>query len=923
MWSLKIRKILFIHFAIFLIYFTLNPQVSAQTTGSISGKVIDKKTGEALPGVNIIVRGTYYGAATDGNGYFKIRGMTHNIYDLEVSMIGYKVHLITGIKVNPGETTNLVVEMEETVLALGQEVIVVGDRPILEVDETSSSVKFSRDDISNKIVENVQDILKEQVGVVESDNQIHIRGGRVDESQFIVDGLTLKDPLSGAVNKLYVNPNAIEELEFISGGFGAEYGQAMSGIIDVKLKEGGDKFEGSLSYKTDQLKPIGSGFNTDIAEFTLGGKESISNLFLQAIGLNLPGNIFFFISGYGNITDTYLPDASKLYPKERWQRDFAPREDNSWSWMSKLTWKFTPKHKLSISQNNSINIDQGFYSYRGYKDEFEQILDNYLTITRGSYVTNLTWTQTLSSRSFYEVNLGKYLTYENSAVRGKSWDEYSETLDLKPVEYTKINEDGDIRIKQGDKYWDSGDEPHWYDYFSNNWSINFDFSYKTRSRHSIKAGFDARYTEMQVIDIFKPWLGSTGFGQSWDMYKVYPNDGSFYIQDRIVFEGMIANIGMRYDYWFLGKYIEDAIDNPKIYTITSAGRKKFRNDTFNFFGHRGKGHLSPRFGISHPVTDNDVLYFNYGHFSQLPTYKFVYAKLNSTAEATYSLIGNPNLNPKTTVAYELGIKHRLSEHSAIEFKAYYKDMFDYETSQKITTFNPKLGRYSLIMYINMDYARSRGIELIYRRRYGRFFSGDLNFSYSIATGKSSTPNDNLLVEAGRLNSKPLGENFLRWDTPTQLSANFRIKVKEKKPVRLFSIPILNNWGANFHLEIQSGRRYTPSTIIDSVYQEGKLYLIGPPQTDKPYSKLADLFFLLDVKIYKNIFHKNLNSVRIFCEVQNVFNKKIPTFINAYTGEAYNPGEPIAYYYIDKPNPNFDPSRFRRPRTILLGVSYKF
>ena len=212
MWSLKIRKILFIHFAIFLIYFTLIPQVSAQTTGSISGNIIDKKTGEALPGVNIIVKGTYYGAATDGNGYYIIRGMSHSIYDLEVSMIGYKVHLITGVKVNPGETTNINIEMEETVLALGQEVIVIGDRPILEVDETSSSVKFSHEDISNKIVESVQDIIKEQVGVVESDNQIHIRGGRVDESQFIVDGLTLKDPLSGTVNSLYVNPNAIRNI---------------------------------------------------------------------------------------------------------------------------------------------------------------------------------------------------------------------------------------------------------------------------------------------------------------------------------------------------------------------------------------------------------------------------------------------------------------------------------------------------------------------------------------------------------------------------------------------------------------------------------------------------------------------------------------------------------------------------------------
>jgi outer membrane receptor protein involved in Fe transport len=624
-----------------------------------------------------------------------------------------------------------------------------------------------------------------------------------------------------------------------------------------------------------------------------------------------------------NITDTYLPHASKLYPKEKWQEKLALREENNWSWMGKITWKLSPKNKIAFSQNNSLSIDQGFYSYRGFRDEFQQILDNYLTITKGSYVTNLTWTQTLSPKSFYELTLGKYLTYEHAAVQNKWWYEYNETLDLKPIEYSKINEDGDMRIKQGDEYWDSGDDPHWYDYYSDNLSLRLDFSYKTQSRHSIKAGFDARYTEMQVIDIYKPWLGTTGFGQSWDMYRVYPNDGAFYIQDKIVFEGMIVNIGIRYDYWFPGEYIEDAINNPDIFTITDAGRKKFKEETFNLFEHRGKAHLSPRLGISHPVTDNDMLYFNYGHFSQLPTYKFVYAKLSSNSEATYNLIGNPNLNPKTTVAYELGIKHKFSEHSAVEFKAYYKDMFDYETSQSITAFNPKLGRYNLLMYINMDYARSRGIELIYRRRYGRYFSGDFNFSYAIATGKSSTPDDNLLVEAGKLDAKPLGENFLRWDTPFQLSANFRIKVQEEKPVRLLSVPIPNNWGLNFHIEMQSGRRYTPSTIIDSVYHEGNLYLIGPSQTDKPYSKLSDIYSLVDIRLYKDLFLGRDHSLRFFIEIENLFDNRIPNYVNPYTGKPYDPGEPISYYYLDKPNPNFDPSRYRKPRTILMGISYRF
>ena len=116
---------------------------------------------------------------------------------------------------------------------------------------------------------------------------------------------------------------------------------------------------------------------------------------------------------------------------------------------------------------------------------------------------------------------------------------------------------------------------------------------------------------MQVIDIIAPWYGETGLGRNHDYYRVYPNAGAAFIQDRIVYDGMIVNIGLRYDYWFPGKYVQDAIDDPETITITDAARTMFKDETFSLFGYRGKGHLSPRLGISHPVTDQDVLYFNW------------------------------------------------------------------------------------------------------------------------------------------------------------------------------------------------------------------------------------------------------------------------------------------------------------------------
>jgi len=199
-------------------------------TGVIQGTVKDQKSGDPLIGVNVIVKGTYYGASTDMNGFYKITGISYGDYDIEASIIGYKVLLQTGIKVKNSEPVKVDYSMEETVLALGEEVVVKGKKPLFDVNETASLSRIRSDEIANKTVDDVQDLLSEQIGVTKQDNEIHIRGGRIDESLFVVDGMSVKDPLSGMSGNVFVNAEAIEELEVVTGGYNAEYGQAMSGV---------------------------------------------------------------------------------------------------------------------------------------------------------------------------------------------------------------------------------------------------------------------------------------------------------------------------------------------------------------------------------------------------------------------------------------------------------------------------------------------------------------------------------------------------------------------------------------------------------------------------------------------------------------------------------------------------------------------
>ncbi|HIA29670.1 MAG TPA: TonB-dependent receptor [Candidatus Marinimicrobia bacterium] len=902
-----------------------------QQDASIQGTVRDFKTGNPLPGVNVIIKGTYYGAATGSDGNYLITSISPGSYDIEISMVGYKILLKTGVKVEAGAAVTENFDLAQTVLMLGEEVVVIGKKPLFDVDETATLTRISSDDIQNKIVNSVEDILSEQIGITTVDNEIHIRGGRIDESLFIIDGLSIKDPLSGYGGNLFINAESIDNLEIITGGYNAEYGQAMSGVINIRLKEGRDKYEGSFKYASDNWgfsQDSYSHYNTDHLEFNLGGPSTLFELLPKALGFDLPGMFSFFANAYGKGSDTHLPIAANVYPHRNWSlpgfsdtqtEEFldliTPREENDWHLLYKLTWGVTPQKKLSASYDFSLNVNQGFFMPRAFSStyypyRYQEILDQYNTITRESRLLNVNWVHTLNPQTFYEVTMGRFLTMEHSAVQDLHWSEYLQRLDLEPINYTIQDLDGNVDITLGDEFYDTGVSSEWYDISSDNYRLDMDWTHQTQSRQKMKAGIEITYTEMQVLDIDEPWTGETGLGSNYDAYRAQTTFGAFYIQDRIVFEGMTVNLGLRYDFWFPGKYVENAIADSSIVVITDAARQIFMDETFEFFGYRGKGRISPRVGISHPVTDNDVLYFYYGHFSQLPTFQYVYAKLTSSSPTTYQVFGNPNLDPKTTVQYELGIKHRFSEDQVLEMKAYWKDMFDYETSQSIRPSNPKYSHMSFLMYLNADYARSRGVEIILKSRLLKNFYADVNFNYSIATGKSSNPNDNLLVESGQIREKPLNEIYLRWDKPFQIFAN----LSYNHPTGL---------GASLRLEYETGRRYTRA-IVDNIREENDVeYYQGIYEDEKPYFYISkEPTTNTDLKLYKR-FELGRLSYRLFLDIQNLWDQRIARRINPFTGNGYNPGEIIPYSMIDDPNPNYDPSRFLRPRTIELGLQIFF
>lgn len=939
------KKYLLILFLIFL-----SSQSYAQgNLGSIYGKVTDS-SGIPLDGVNFKLKGTYLGAVSDYNGEFKINEVSEGSYTLVVSVEGFKTVEYTDVRVGYDEDKEFNVELKSTSFSVDQEIEVVGERPLMDIEQTSSSHIVTSKDIDQSIVTNVKDIITQQAGVVKDNNEIYIRGGRNYENAYLIDGVSVQDPLAGTGYGMQLSANSLEEVEVITGGYNAEYGQATSGVVNIRTKDGKyNEYNFYISYQRDNFgvnKNSGSSFNTDILEMNLGGPEPISKYLFKALNIKPPGEITLFGSFFMGLSDGFFVNnggnkASKVVSStfggtNIFGGSYSPREDNNWYWLGKISWRLNPTMKLGYSFNQSVAINQYSSTLQtnleyveatpGYQYEFEQILDNANTYTSKSFFHTINWTHTTSPKTYYEVRLNKFFTTLRGDANGLNWDQYTEPLDLirPPFQYYYIDSNR-TGIIPGDGFYDVGNPYIWHDHFVNEYSVKVDYSHNFTTKSRFKAGAEASFQEMQLIDIYEPWIQP--FGLNNDVYKVYPSFGDFYAQENLTFKGMILNFGLRLDYWFPGAYVDNAVADSNVVTIPDQVRSAFYDDSYNIFGRYAKLNLAPRIGISHPITNNQTLFFSYGHFSKRPKPQFVYAKMNpQTAKSTFQKFGNPNLKPETTVAYELGIRNQFTSDDVLTITAYYRNIYDYVATKAILINSGRLLGKTFITYFNQDYARARGLEFEYQKRVGSWFNGKFNFTYSVATGKSSTADQGYLV-ASTGAAETISELYLSWDKPLQASANLFFNVPRGQGLFGFGNNILDDISLKTRIFFQSGQRYT--------YQIFTGYLPnGRPEYTADLNningEIAQNWFWVDLNLDKYFYINNIQfSAGI--AVTNLFNTLNSTIINPVTGTAYEYGQPTPNYVNDPLYPDlqapitpypYNPARYLTPRNIKFEISMK-
>ena len=349
---------------LFILGFFFLQTIFASDTGKITGTVTDKETGDPLPGANVIISETIIGTSVDQNGYFIMLNVPAGTYAVSARIIGYSTMTITNVSVSGDLTTDIEFILVPTVVE-GEEIVVEAERKLIQMDKTDSRRTISSDDLKDMAVTSIEDAVAYTAGAVEdAGGNLHFRGGRSAEVVYLFEGIQLNDPLTGNSNDSDIPIMAVGETNIITGGFGADYGDAQSGIINVTGREGRNTFAGDIRYSTS---------NGVSETFTGENPHNFESMEFFLSGPLLKNRAFFSVAGEINEDYGYLPN------------QFSDLNNFS----GKFSLKITDNIKLSFSGLYShSNFNDGFsysWSHRLSEDKLTEFIPGYLNVHDGEY----------------------------------------------------------------------------------------------------------------------------------------------------------------------------------------------------------------------------------------------------------------------------------------------------------------------------------------------------------------------------------------------------------------------------------------------------------------------------------------------------------------------------------------------------------
>lgn len=323
-------------------------------------------------------------------------------------------------------------------------------------------------------------------------------------------------------------------------------------------------------------------------------------------------------------------------------------------------------------------------------------------------------------------------------------------------------------------------------------TAKFDITSQVNYANLLKAGAEVVYNDLQLkYGEVNNFTGSKNLVNS----RKFPIRGALYLQDKFEAKGFIMNIGMRMDYhnanteWvslpaFDKSYFSSKYDSTAVYKTEKADPQIS---------------WSPRLGISHPITEKSKLFFNYGHFKQLPTYEEMF-RLSRTTSGKISNFGNPALMLAKTVSYELGYDHALADNYLLQLAAYYHDIVD---QQDYTSYISADASVNYDLATNNSYEDIRGFELTLKKASGLWWTGFANYTYQVTTSghfgkpqiydqQSEQRKYDMLTE-NLYQERPLPRPYARASVTLHTPAEFGPALGGFKPLQMWSANVIADW----------------------------------------------------------------------------------------------------------------------------------
>jgi hypothetical protein len=905
----------------------------AGTTGKIAGEVKDAQTGEVLVGASVVIEGTSMGAATNLDGFYTILNVPPGKYTVVVTGVGFAKKSVTGVSVSVDLTTTINVAMAATVVDVGEEVVVTAERPAIKKDLTSSEARIDAAEIATLPVREVRDILTLQAGVTTgSDGAIHIRGGRTNEIAFWVDGMSISDVYDGGPS-VQVDNKSVQELQVISGTFNAEYGQAMSGVVNIVTKDGDQRYRGSIStYLGDYLTPDRTYFNLNKVR-ALNNRNiegSLSGPVPLVPSLTFYGSARYFKSDgwlFGNRTfntdgtlvtgaDTIKDAAGNMTGIRRPDTPIPMNGRVRISGQAKLTYEFSGTMRLNVSGVAS-SID-----YRDYSHDWRLLPDGDVNKYDRGYNASVLWTHSVDPNSFYTANFGFVL---------KTFKEhlYEDPFDPRYII------DPAAQNRNLFEFIRKGTNLHHFKRSTQSRVAKLDYTNQISRMHQIKAGVSGSFYRLYLEDfsiapvqdtirvsgvltnVYRPSIPAP----SSPLYQEYtwkPFELAGYIQDKLEYERMIVNIGLRFDYFAArGKVLRDPQD-PNVYLPQKLEHQAMSLGERLATWYRvvdPKYYFSPRFGISYPITDRGVLHFSYGHFLKNPSFSHLYQapgyKVNAV-DPIQGVFGNADLKPERTIMYELGLQQQLTELLSFDLTGFYRDTRDWvSTSAKIPV-RDATGQTATTFYttfINKDYANSRGVTLsVNKRPENDLLSLTFSYTFQVVEGINSSPD----AEQAALtsNKEPvISLTPLDWDQTH--TANLSVGVGRE------------DWGVFALAQFGSGLPYTP--VINQAEGRGE----DASRVVQGNSRRRPATLDIDLRMFKN-FTISTVTASVFVRVINLLDRRNEITVYGQTGRATATPEQMGIGGLGGLNRINTPEEFllrpdfySEPREVQVGLELNF